>query len=65
MHNRGMETPSLPTDEEIGKAYYQGKTSVITLLHETLGQLVLVFSFWKIVLQKIVEIAVNHPRAMA
>jgi transposase len=39
MHNQGMETPSLPTDEEIGKAYDQGKTAVITLFHETLGQL--------------------------
>jgi transposase len=39
MQNEGMETPSLPTDEEIGKAYDQGKTAVIALFHETLGQL--------------------------
>lgn len=30
---------TLPTDEEIGKAYDQGKAAVIALFHEALGQL--------------------------
>jgi len=34
-----METPPLPTHEDIGKAYDQGKTAVRTLFHETIGQL--------------------------
>src|SRR4030042_5822535 len=34
-----MEPLRLPSDEEIGAAYDQGKEAVITLFHQTLGKL--------------------------
>jgi hypothetical protein len=34
-----MEPFQLPSDEEIGAAYAQGKEAVITLFHRTVGQL--------------------------
>ena len=38
-HNIGMELLRLPSDEEIGAAYDQGKEAVIELFHQTLGRL--------------------------
>ena len=38
-HNIGMEPLRLPSDEEIGAAYDQGKEAVIELFHQTLGRL--------------------------
>jgi transposase len=37
--NIGMEPLRLPSDEEIGAAYDQGKEAVIELFHQTLGKL--------------------------
>ncbi len=34
-----MERFHLPSDEEIGAAYDQGKEAVIALIHQTVGQL--------------------------
>jgi transposase len=34
-----MEAQHVPTDEEIGKAYEQGKEAIIVLFHEVIGQL--------------------------
>jgi transposase len=34
-----METLQLPTDDEIGKVYEQGKEAVIALFHDAIGQL--------------------------
>jgi len=38
-HNIGMEPLRLPSDEEIGATYDQGKEAVIELFHKTLGKL--------------------------
>ncbi len=38
-HNIGVEPLRLPSDEEIGAAYDQGKEAVIELFHQTLGRL--------------------------
>ena len=38
-HNKAMEPFQLPSDEEIGAAYDEGKEAVIALFHRTVGQL--------------------------
>jgi len=38
-HNPKMEPFRLPSDEEIGAAYDQGKEAVMALFHQTVGQL--------------------------
>jgi hypothetical protein len=37
--NQEMEALHVPTDEEIGKAYEQGKEAIIALFHEVIGPL--------------------------
>jgi transposase len=37
--NQEMGPQHVPTDEEIGKAYEQGKEAIIALFHEVIGQL--------------------------
>jgi len=39
MHNQGMGTMRMPSDEEIGAAYDEGREAVIHLFHTTLEQL--------------------------
>jgi hypothetical protein len=38
-HNHDVERFHLPSDEEMGAAYNQGKEAVIALIHQTVGQL--------------------------
>jgi hypothetical protein len=39
MHNQEVESLRLPTDEEIGAVYDQGKEAVIALYHKSFEQL--------------------------
>jgi hypothetical protein len=39
VHNQGIEPLRLPSDEEIGAAYDQGKEAVIALFRNSLGQM--------------------------
>jgi len=39
MHNQDMRSTRMPSDEEIGTAYDQGREAVMTLFHNTLEQL--------------------------
>jgi len=54
----------LPTDEEIGKAYDQGKEAVIGLIHDIIGQLSGRIQGLEDRVAKTVRIVASHPQVM-